>query len=433
MLRGPAQQLRAAALVAAARRNLGGRLGKEARWTGERLPALVNIDVLRGWAGLPEGAALRRWLLEDVSQMTAVERGNGTWGSLTAGLEPGNGARVEDLVAAYDRDLLPARTQHSTRCAYWRMWRFCLTWGVAWNALDRLVPMSDETLKAITYSLVHCDATPGSITQCWSAIQHRHRMFGLPAPLAGRGEFSAWARGLRSVAGRPRKLTQPIDRNIVVDLLELRTTALVDMRNRMLTVVGTLACLRTAEIADLQVCDVLFDLHARAFGAAYVGTAALRVIKRKNDSERRGHFPVLGKAEDPRRDVVHQLRAYMERMNLAVQPGCGKALRPGARCPRCPALFSLLAAGGKRATGQACTRQMVSEAIKHAVGLVRRDPGLFSGISARKGGLSTAVAAGVPEEILYLQSGHGMARAGRRYMALPEPSRLYETFKAFRL
>mmetsp|Transcript_37387 Transcript_37387/g.99576 ORF Transcript_37387/g.99576 Transcript_37387/m.99576 type:complete len:386 (+) Transcript_37387:1857-3014(+) len=209
------------------------------------------------------------------------------------------------------------------------------------------------------------------------AWQHHsvHRMFGLPAPLAGRGEFSAWARGLRSVAGRPRRLTQPIDRKIVVDLLELQPAALVDVRDKLVTVVGTLACLRTAEIADLQVCDVLFDLHARAFGEAYAGTAALRVIKRKNDSERRGHFPVLGRAEDPRRDVVQQLRAYMERMNLTVQPGCKKTLRPGARCQRCTALFPMLAAGGKRATGQACTRQMVSEAIKRAAGAGTPRPG----------------------------------------------------------
>mmetsp|Transcript_37387 Transcript_37387/g.99578 ORF Transcript_37387/g.99578 Transcript_37387/m.99578 type:complete len:257 (+) Transcript_37387:1714-2484(+) len=192
VLRGSAPQLRAAALVAAAWRNLGGRLGGEARWTGVRLPALVDVEVLRGWAGLPEGTTVRRWLLEDVSQRTTAERGDGTWGPPAVGLEPGSGARVEDLVAAYDRDLLPARTQSSTRCSYWRTWRFCLTWGVAWNALDRLVPMSVDTLKAITYSLVDCDATPGSITQCTACSACPHHWPVAGSFLHGREDCVRW-------------------------------------------------------------------------------------------------------------------------------------------------------------------------------------------------------------------------------------------------
>ena len=42
----------------------------------------------------------------------------------------------------------------------------------------------------------------------------------------------------------------------------------------------------------------------------------------------------------------------------------------------------------------------------------------FSGISARKGGISVAIEAGVPEAILYLQSGHGLALPARAYMHL---------------
>ena len=42
----------------------------------------------------------------------------------------------------------------------------------------------------------------------------------------------------------------------------------------------------------------------------------------------------------------------------------------------------------------------------------------FSGISARKGGISVAIEAGVPEAILYSQSGHGLALLARAYMHL---------------
>ena len=57
----------------------------------------------------------------------------------------------------------------------------------------------------------------------------------------------------------------------------------------------------------------------------------------------------------------------------------------------------------------------------------------FSGISARKGGPTTAITAGVTEDILFLQSGHGQTRAARNYMHLQEPNRLFDTFRAFQL
>ncbi len=44
--------------------------------------------------------------------------------------------------------------------------------------------------------------------------------------------------------------------------------------------------------------------------------------------------------------------------------------------------------------------------------------------------LQTA-SAGVPEEIVYLQSGHGQPRAARAYMHLQDPDRLFDTFRAF--
>ena len=79
------------------------------------------------------------------------------------------------------------------------------------------------------------------------------------------------------------------------------------------------------------------------------------------------------------------------------------------------------------------SRQMVSDAIRNAVASVGCTGARFSGISARKGGLSTAIQAGVEEVVLYLQSGHGLERAARRYMQLLDPTRLMETFLAFGL
>ena len=66
--------------------------------------------------------------------------------------------------------------------------------------------------------------------------------------------------------------------------------------------------------------------------------------------------------------------------------------------------------------------------------LCNGNPKNFSGISARKGSLTTAISAGVLEEIVFLQSGHEQTRAARAYMHLQDPDRMFDdTFKAFGL
>lgn len=69
---------------------------------------------------------------------------------------------------------------------------------------------------------------------------------------------------------------------------------------------------------------------------------------------------------------------------------------------------------------------------------VRRPPALAAtpnvpGIPARKGGLPTAIGAGVDEAALCLQSNHGPGRAARRYTQPLGPEYLMETFWALEL
>ena len=61
------------------------------------------------------------------------------------------------------------------------------------------------------------------------------------------------------------------------------------------------------------------------------------------------------------------------------------------------------------------------------------DTACFPGVSARKGSLSTAIEAGVPEHILWMQSGHAQTKAARVYVHLRSPTQLYDTWKAFGL
>jgi hypothetical protein len=76
----------------------------------------------------------------------------------------------------------------------------------------------------------------------------------------------------------------------------------------------------------------------------------------------------------------------------------------------------------------------MSVAFAQAVPTVGIDVELFSGVSARKGGLSTAIEAGVPKWALFFQSGHGQSKAAARaYMALNSTTFLFDTWKAFQL
>jgi hypothetical protein len=49
------------------------------------------------------------------------------------------------------------------------------------------------------------------------------------------------------------------------------------------------------------------------------------------------------------------------------------------------------------------------------------------------GGLTIATEAGIPENIMWMQSGLAQDRAARRYVRLTDPDRLYDTWRAFRL
>ena len=57
----------------------------------------------------------------------------------------------------------------------------------------------------------------------------------------------------------------------------------------------------------------------------------------------------------------------------------------------------------------------------------------FSGISARRGGVSTAIEAGVPESVSWMQSGHAQDVEARSYVSLNSPALLYRTYESFGL
>ena len=418
------------------RLQLGAACEGHVRWSGGRaMPVLDNVEVIRR-AHAYDGMDLRPLLL-DVSAPTALERGDGNWDTALHGLGGlGLSASLAQLTDAFNQHVWPARAQPETRSKQWGHWCVVVTWAVARKAVELILPMSTDTLKALTWDMLAFRMSRSQIMAVWNAVQARHRSYALLPPIRGQGEYTAWARMLGSVMGSPMRLKFPIHKAVVAALLRQRPASVADNRNRLLTALATITCLRVSEVARLQTCDLWFD-HFTGYGIpGFDGSCAVHVAKRKNDSVRKGHLPGIGRSADPELDLVWQLRIWLADMQLDVRDGCTKRVRPAARCPVCPPLFPKTRRGPGRvavASEERMSRQMVSDAIRRAVGSVGCSGAHFSGISARKGGLSTAIQAGVEEVVLYLQSGHGPERAARRYMQLLDPTRLMETYLAFDL
>ena len=249
-------------------------------WSRTPLPAITNLDAVRD-ASVFAGVDKSRLFLNDTAP-TALERANGNWGPAVrrlcdAGASPS--ATVASLSAAFDQHLASASRQPRTRADYWRAWRLVVTWAVARKAVDLILPMSIDTLKALTWDMV-CFAVPSSqIEMVWRSIQARHRQFQLRQPFFEPNQYSLWIKMLGSVRGCPLNLKYPIQKHTVRWLLAWRPTTLAAHRARLLTVVATLACLRVNEVALLQVCDLWFD-HLTGYGVpGFDGTCSLHIIR----------------------------------------------------------------------------------------------------------------------------------------------------------
>ena len=185
--------------------------------------------------------------------------------------------------------------------------------------------------------------------------------------------------------------------------------------------------------ADLDSCDFWPDHDSEAGYEQFAGGGTLNIKKMKNDQHRRGCRKRYGRSRDPELDVVDQLKAFILQAGLEPRRGCRKRKNPSEGCRVCPPLLPRSLSDGSFDLLRLPTTNHISAMVVRAAGLVGVDTRFFSGICARKGGLSTAIEYGVPEEIVWMQSGHANSPAARRYVELGSPALLYRTWEAFQL
>ena len=405
---------------------LGPRMGQGQIWNlRTQLPTLASCEPLRGLA-IELGLDVEEWFVADADE-TPLEACQADWRPAVRGLaaDPRRVPSVDESVASFNRHVRPMERAKGTRSKYCTHRLSVLTWAVWKGVLPHLLPMSDDLLRAFLWDALAFEATLPVLKHCINAILAWHSLLALQAPLAGRRDYKRLVHCLSRFQGKPRQLIFSIYAGAVKRLLAYRVpdhpacggveglcavclAFLHGWRNCLAGATTTLICSRGAEAAALQI--------------------------RKNDQFRQGHQPRLGVARNPDFDVIDQLLAFQREAGLSVHPECAKRRHPERRCPLCPPMFPRSAGTGFGfVTDRPPSSSDLSRMIVDGLRQVGFDTSLFSGISARRGGLSTAIEAGVPEHILWMQSGHAQDVAARRYVQLGSPALLYETWAAFDL
>ena len=405
-------------------------------WTKSTIPTIQNVEeVIELMSGARPDALRVVRLRSSLSSPLDGLHGNweATLGNLAYRVQP----TLEAKSKAFNEVMAPLGSAPATRLKAWRNWRTVVTWAIQNKALDKILPMEVPTLQALLWDFTSLGAAFSTLKSIVDAIIGEHKKARLPSPVGGHFCYNKVKAILQRVLGKPHIHKLGVTRDMVVSLLRLRPPTLLAWRNQLVCVTLTMGIMRPIEGALAQSCDYTQNGDFNKGLTQFNGSSTLRTIFRKNDQIRKGHEMRFGKSADPALDINHQLGLFMDMLGTRPKPGCLKGTRPGKRCPVCPPLFPKLRldASGNYVLAEdpTLTVALISSMVVSALKTIGVNNPAFTGMSCRMGGLTVATEAGVPESILWMQSGHAQDRAARRYVRLTDPDRLYDTWRAFKL
>ena len=345
-------------------------------------------------------------------------------------------ASSAEQTAFFRSEILPMEHARSSRRKLWSSWKVVLTWALAYDEFHSLLPMSLATLQAMSTHLIAFNSSAAQVKEVWNSIIARHRAAGLISPLAAPGAYARMYRTVAKLTGTQQRIKVPVTADILKSVLDLAYNTMVDERDRLAVAVAVVCAMRPAEIRQLQVCDLRFDADVAVSNHVfYKGTLSINISSCKQDQARKGHHPRVGKAKQPKYDIVARLKEHIRVAGLAQSISCTKSANPSARCPYCPPLFpaTIQCAGRTMCTSTAPPTGWFTQAMQKCITQIGLGKIHFSGKSARKGGISSALDEGVPEALLYLQSGHSLPTSGRTYMQISRIRLLYAMWESFQL
>ena len=407
-------------------------------WTNSVLPTLSNAEPFLLRLSRRLGVS-HQYLFRNISAATILEQFDGNWDRTILPLSARTGTSLPQLTAAFDEHVQPSFQACLTRKQSWRSWCSVLTWAAGRGALQSLMPMSIPTLKGMIWDMMSMTAPHSVLKNIIDSIQSRHRLFGLEPPLSGPRAYSRFLHTLDSVQGKQQAPTYPVEKFMIYQLLSRQHSSLTQFRNCLATVTTTIGMFRPDTGRSLQSCDVFFNADALRGFPQFNGGASLNIAHSKTDQTRKGHTIRFGRSHNRSYDLVYQLGLWMDVAHLRPRPGCQKSSRKHARCPVCPPLFPKLQCGKGGhivATQFPMSASSFSDMIPTALGYIGISSPGYSGKSARIGGMSIAADAGVPEYLIWMQSGHKKLQkpdSARGYITLTNTSLLYSAFNAFGL
>jgi hypothetical protein len=371
----------------------------------------------------------RKWLFLDDSAKTEAEKAGGRLPGISrAAGGPAGIFSVGELRVLFDSQILPSQLEASTRKSYWGTWQLVLTWGLAHGIMDKILPMSAEDFRALVMEMMMVGLGAASIKNIMSAVQTRHRLAGLTPPLMESRAFARMYKAVASVKGTPSRLRFPVGTHHLLQMIALEgRMSPLERRAVLVTCVGTACVSRVDEMAQIQMCDLLWG-HDGPYHPSLAAALAIRIIRRKQDTGRFGLYVRI-----PAGLLVEMLRAYVRDMRLRLDPRCTKAAQRGATCPFCDPVWPKTVAGRRRESAGpilGMSRQQVSGAVKVALESLGVDARHYSGISMRRGGVTAAVQAKIHPALMHLQSGHGTATSSMGYVDPVDPAALYHTAAA---
>ena len=385
----------------------------------------------------PRFSSLSRLAFSDDSTASPLDLPDGHYGPVLERLAAQTPTTVSAMSQAFITMIAPLGTAHATRLKAWRNWRSCLTWAVGRGVPGHLLPMSRDTLLAMLWDFTAMGASRSTLKSIVDSVLARHRDGALPPPLSGPMAYCRLARCLGRLLGTQHPHKMGVTRDMVVSLLRYRPRNAVELRNKLVTCTLTMGCMRPGEGAASQACNLRFNSDFLKGLLQFEHCSTLVTLKRKNDQERKGHWMRFGKSLDPELDINHQLGLLMDTLGTRPSTLCLGDANRGRRCKHCKPLFPRLSKDPHGnwilAPNPDPTPALVSSMVVSALRMINVDTTSFSGVCCRMGGLTVATEAGVPENILWMQSGHAQDRAARRYVRLTNPDRLYDTWRAFRL
>ena len=226
----------------------------------------------------------------------------------------------------------------------------------------RALPAAPETVAAFVDAMAEARA-PATVRRYLASIGLAHRAAGCEAALksqAVRLALKRMHRGKGRRQGQAHGLTWPLRRR----LLEAAGDRLIDDRNRSLLAVAYDTMLRRAELASLQVADLLEEVG---------GDATLLVRRSKTDGEGEGEIVWVGP------DSLKLVRRWRERGGIA-EGFLFRSVGKGGRV------------GGALPPGQVAR---IFKAMARDAGLPPEMVGGLSGHSTRVGAAQDMIAAGI--------------------------------------